>query len=173
MPNSAHLPQKLELPQRLGQITDELKASYAICLILQAYPQLRFLSQNSDEQGIKFIPCEWSGSTEPDEIDFWQSLSHQAAIALAGQLIEEINSPKISRSRINTIMALAISALESLEQIESIQSLVQIARTDSSGRVEALLNSYLSYWNEDFQALKSVFEQIRDFASGWGVCNAR
>jgi hypothetical protein len=173
MPNSAHLPQlKAELPQRLGQLTDELKASYAICLLLQAYPQLRFLSQTTDKQGLKFVPVEWSGSIEPDEIDFWQSLSQPDAIALAGQLIEEINTPRISRTRINKIMVMAISALESLEQIEQIQSLVRIARTDTTGRVEALLNSYLSYWNEDFQMLKSIHEQIREFASDWGRNNA-
>jgi hypothetical protein len=165
-----HLPQlKLELPQRLRQITDELKASYAICLLLQAYPQLRFLSQNSDERGIKFVPCEWSGSIEPDEIDFWQSLNQPDAIALAGQLLEEINR---TPNKINRVMVLAIDALESLEQIEQIQSLIQIARTDTSGRVEALLNSYLSYWNEDFQMLKSIHEQIREFASDWGRNNA-
>jgi hypothetical protein len=172
MPNSGHLPQqlKLELPQRLGQITDELKASYAICLILQAYPQLRFLSQNPDERGIKFVPCEWSGSVEPDEIDFWQSLSQPDAIALAYQLIDEITP---TPNKINKVLVLAIDAFDALGQIEQIQSLVRIARTEVTGRTEHLLDCYLSLWDEDFQLLKSIQEEIRESASCWEVCNAR
>jgi hypothetical protein len=82
--NSAHL------TQRLQNITDEFKASYAICLILEAYPQLRFLSQSPDNRGLKFIPTEWAGLQSPDEIDFWDSLSQPEALTLAQELLEEI-----------------------------------------------------------------------------------